>query len=40
MFGTIGRARLKEGHNADIQAMMTEWKTSIRPLVPGTFNEL
>lgn len=40
MFGTIGRARLKAGHDADLQVMLGEWRTSIRPLIPGKFIEL
>lgn len=40
MFGTIGHGRLKNGHDADFEAMFSEWRTSIRPLVPGTFIEL
>ena len=40
MFGTIGRARVKPGHAEDLQAMLSEWKTTIRPLVPGAFLEL
>ena len=40
MFGTIGHARAKSGHDGELRAMLEEWKTSIRPKVPGTFIEL
>lgn len=40
MFGTIGRARVKSGHEAEFDEMMQEWKTTIRPLVPGAFLEV
>lgn len=40
MFGTIGHARVKSGHNAELTAMLEEWKSTIRPLVPGSFLEL
>lgn len=40
MFGTIGRARVKSGHAGDLQSMLSEWKTTVRPKVPGAFLEL
>ena len=40
MFGTIGHARAKAGHDVELRAMMDDWKTSIRPKVPGAFLEL
>ena len=40
MFGTIGRARLKNGARAQLDAMMDEWNATIRPKVPGDFINL
>jgi hypothetical protein len=40
MFGTIGHAKVKPGHNDQILNLLGEWKTSIRPKVPGSFIEL
>jgi hypothetical protein len=35
MFGTIGHARPKPGHEAEISALLEEWQRTIRPLIPG-----
>jgi hypothetical protein len=40
MFGTIGHARVKPGHEAQLDGMLQEWKDTIRPSVPGPFLEL
>ena len=40
MFGTIGHARPKPGHEGQIQAMTDEWLRTIRPKVPGPFLQL
>jgi hypothetical protein len=37
MFGTIGHARLKPGGEAQMQALMEDWKANIRPKIPGGF---
>lgn len=37
MFGTIGHARLKTGRRAQLDALMDEWKRTIRPQIPGPF---
>jgi hypothetical protein len=37
MFGTIGHARCKSGHRAQIDALTTEWQQTIRPRIPGAF---
>ena len=37
MFGTIGRARLKTGRREQLDALMDEWKRTIRPQIPGAF---
>ncbi len=40
MFGTIGRARVKSGHTSQLNALLQEWKDTVRPKVPGTFLEV
>ncbi len=40
MFGTIGHARLKPGHDGQVQTLTDEWRQTIRPRIPGTFLEL
>jgi hypothetical protein len=40
MFGTIGHARTKPGHEAHLQALSDEWWQTIRPKIPGRFVEL
>lgn len=40
MFGTIGHVRMLPGHESQVMAMMDDWKTSIRPKIPGSFFEL
>jgi antibiotic biosynthesis monooxygenase (ABM) superfamily enzyme len=40
MFGTIGHCRLKPGSEAHFQALMDEWKQTIRPRFPGGMIEL
>jgi hypothetical protein len=40
MFGTIAHARLKSGADARFRELMTEWKSTVRPKVPGAFLEL
>jgi len=40
MFGTIGHVRIKDGHDAQMQSHMDEWKTTIRPMIPGSFLNL
>jgi hypothetical protein len=40
MFGTIGHARLKPGSVEKMQALMEEWKRTIRPTIPGSILEL
>jgi quinol monooxygenase YgiN len=37
MFGTIGHAQLKPGQRDQLEALMTEWRQTIRPQVPGPF---
>ena len=40
MFGTIGHARLKPGHQPQLDALMEEWQRVIRPQVPGEFVQI
>jgi hypothetical protein len=40
MFGTIGHARLKNGARAQLQSLMDDWTTTIRPTIPGSFVNL
>ena len=40
MFGTIGHARPKPGHDAQIRALTEEWQRTIRPKVAGEFLQL
>ena len=40
MFGTIGHARPKPGHDAQIDALTAEWQQTIRPKIPGEFLQL
>jgi hypothetical protein len=40
MFGTIGHARPKPGHEAQMQSLTEEWERTIRPQIPGTFLQL
>ena len=40
MFGTIGHAQLKAGMDAQLSALMDEWKREIRPTIPGGMLEL
>jgi hypothetical protein len=40
MFGTIGHARPKPGHEAQMEALHEEWRRTIRPKLPGSFLEL
>ncbi len=35
MFGTIGRFRVKPGHEERVRALDEEWGRTIRPTVPG-----
>ena len=40
MFGTIGHARPKPGTNAQFDALMDDWRRTIRPQIPGPVLEL
>ncbi len=40
MFGTIGHMRPKPGTEAEMQALVEEWRRTIRPKIPGAFLEL
>ena len=40
MFGTIGRATFKAGHEAQLNDLMDEWTKTIRPKIPGAFLNL
>ncbi|MGH2560266.1 MAG: hypothetical protein ACRDJH_14480 [Thermomicrobiales bacterium] len=40
MFGTIGHAKLKPGHEGQIEAMLEDWRRDVRPKVPGRFVEI
>lgn len=37
MFGTIGHAHLKSGHEKFLPEMMKEWERDIRPKISGHF---
>ena len=39
MFGTIGRFRVKPGHEAQVRALNDEWTRTIRPTIPGLIVE-
>lgn len=36
MFGTIGHARPKPGHEEQIRGLLDEWQRTIRPRIPGS----
>jgi len=40
MFGTIGRVRLKPGHERQLRDLMQEWTRTMRPTVPGLVVQL
>ena len=40
MFGTIGRFRVKPGHEEQVRALAEEWARTIRPTIPGLIVEL
>ena len=40
MFGTIGHAHVKAGHEADLTKLLDSWKTDIRPKIDGHVFEL
>jgi hypothetical protein len=40
MFGTIGHARLKAGEQAQLDALIQEWRETIRPQIPGEVVQL
>ena len=40
MFGTIGHVRMKSGHGPQLQELMDEWRTTIRPMIPGEMVQL
>ena len=40
MFGTIGHARLKAGHQDQMRPLLEEWRRTVRPKVPGAFLNL
>jgi len=40
MFGTIGRATVKPGHQDQLAAMHEAWQREIRPKIPGSVIEL
>ncbi len=40
MFGTIGHARPKPGHEDQLAALLEEWRREIRPTIPGGFLSL
>lgn len=40
MFGTIGHARPKPGHDGDFAALTDEWMREIRPKIPGSFLQM
>ncbi len=37
MFGTIGHARIVEGHETQLAELNDEWKSTILPMIPGVF---
>ena len=40
MFGTIGHAHIKAGHEADLKKSLDNWETDIRPKIDGHVFEL
>jgi hypothetical protein len=40
MFGTIGHAQVKPGHDGEITALLNGWKKDIRPKISGHVLEL
>jgi hypothetical protein len=40
MLGTIGRFRVKPGHEERVRALNEEWARDIRPTIPGLVVEL
>ena len=40
MFGMLARATLKPGKEAELQALLAEWRTIMRPKLPGSYLEL
>lgn len=40
MFGTIGRIRIRDGHDAAMRELMDDWSGTIRPRIPGSFLNL
>jgi len=40
MFGTIGHARLKPGRQGQLDALMDDWRQTVRPRIPGAFLNL
>jgi hypothetical protein len=40
MFGTIAHATLEPGQEAQLDAMMEDWRREIRPKIPGPVVEL
>lgn len=40
MFGTIAHATVKPGQEAQLDALMEDWKREIRPKIPGPVVEL
>lgn len=40
MFGTIGHVHPKPGSEPRLEALMTDWKKTIRPQIPGHFLEV
>jgi hypothetical protein len=40
MFGMIARATLKPGKEQELQALLANWKATMRPSMPGKFLEL
>ena len=40
MFGTVGRFRIKPGHEEQVQALNDEWTRTIRPTLSGLVVEL
>lgn len=40
MYGMIARATLKPGQAPALQTLLTDWRTTVRPTIPGSFLEL
>ena len=36
MFGTIGHVRVKAGNQPQLDALLAEWRKTIRPQIPGS----